>query len=73
MVLLTFLRLLGDFGLFAVGVFRLVFTGRFSQRSLLRQMDRVGVQSLTVVNLCAFFIGMVLVIQIVSLLSRFGA
>jgi phospholipid/cholesterol/gamma-HCH transport system permease protein len=73
MVFLTFLRTVGDFGLFAVGVFRMVLTGRFSHRSFLRQMDRVGVQSLTVVNLCAFFIGMVLVVQIVALLARFGA
>jgi phospholipid/cholesterol/gamma-HCH transport system permease protein len=64
---------LGDFGLFAGDVFKAVLSRRFSLRSFLRQMDRVGVESLTVVNLCSFFIGMVLVVQIVHLLVRFGA
>jgi len=67
------LHALGDFGIFAGDVLRVIFSGRFSLRSFVRQMDRVGVESLTVVNLCSFFIGMVLVVQIAALLTRFGA
>src|SRR5262245_53307963 len=73
MTLLKPLTTLGDFGIFAGGVFRLLVSVLFSSRSFVRQMDRVGVESLTVVNLCSFFIGMVLVIQIAALLTKYGA
>ncbi len=67
------LATVGDFGFFSAGTFRSIALGRFSWRSLIRQMERVGIESLAVVNLCAFFIGMVLVIQIAAMLGRFGA
>lgn len=73
MFLLRPFNALGDFGRFAAGVQTTIIRGRVPLRSVLRQMDRVGVESLTVVNLCAFFISLVLVVQTVSLLSRFGA
>ncbi len=67
------LATVGDFGFFSAGVFRSLARGGVSWRVLIRQMERVGIESLAVVNLCAFFIGMVLVIQIAAMLSRFGA
>lgn len=63
----------GDFGVFAGSVVRRVFRRSWSLREVVIQMQRVGVESLTVVNLCAFFIGMVLVLQSDFLLGRFGA
>lgn len=73
MVFSRHLTALGDFGQFSGEVLRAIFRRRFTGRSVLRQMDRVGVESLTVVNLCAFFIGLVMVIQMASLLKRFNA
>jgi phospholipid/cholesterol/gamma-HCH transport system permease protein len=73
MELLRPLVSLGDFARFSGGVFRALGSRRFSARALIQQMDRVGVESLTVINLCSFFISMVLVIQIAAILSRFGA
>lgn len=69
----SFLYALGDFAIFAVQVARRVFSRRYTLDSLLAQMRRVGVDSLTVVNLCAFFIGLVMVLQSAFLLARFGA
>lgn len=64
---------LGEFAGYCLEVLRSGATGGFSYRALRQQFYRVGVESLTVVNLCAFFIGMVLVIQTESMLRRFGA
>ena len=63
----------GDFGIFSGGVFRRIAVRKTLSGELLRQMYRVGVNSLSVVDLCAFFIGLVLVLQTSSLLARFGA
>ncbi len=67
------LIVLGDFGVFAGGTLSRVFSRRYALRSVTEQMYRVGVESLTVVNLCAFFIGLVLVLQSYFVLARFGA
>jgi len=72
-MMVRFFAPIGEFTHFGGGVFKAVLSRRFSLRALLQQMDRVGVESLTVINLCAFFISMVLVIQIASLLAWFGA
>ncbi len=64
---------LGDFFQFCGSTFRAAVTRRLSGRGFIRQMDRVGVESLTVINLCSFFISLVLVVQIAAILSRFGA
>ena len=69
----TFLTALGDFAIFSSQVLKRAFSRRYTFESLLRQMHRVGVESLTVVNLCAFFIGLVMVLQSAFLLERFGA
>ena len=69
----NFLTTIGDFAFFSADVLRRVFSCRYTWRSLVDQMYRVGVESLTVVNLCAFFIGLVMVLQSTFLLARFGA
>ncbi len=69
----SFFSAFGEFGVFAVLVLSRVFSGRYSFRALTHQMHRIGVESLTVVNLCAFFIGLVMVVQTQSMLKRFGA
>jgi phospholipid/cholesterol/gamma-HCH transport system permease protein len=68
----------GDFGIFSAAVLRRVasrrtFVHRGGFHDLVAQMHRVGVESLTVVNLCALFIGFVLVLQTAYLLSKFAA
>ncbi|HLU50145.1 MAG TPA: ABC transporter permease, partial [Planctomycetota bacterium] len=68
-----FLTALGDFGAFACRVAGGFLPGRMRASSTLRQMHRLGVESLTVVNLCAFAIGVVMVLQSAALLSRYGA
>jgi phospholipid/cholesterol/gamma-HCH transport system permease protein len=69
----SFLSSLGDFAIFSNQVTRRVFSRRYTPKSLVDQMQRIGVESLTVVNLCAFFIGLVLVLQTYYMLARFGA
>lgn len=69
----SFFSAMGGLACFAALVLRRAFTGRYSRRSLTQQMQRIGVDSLTVVNLCAFFIGLVMVVQTQAMLKRFGA
>ncbi|MBI4604099.1 MAG: ABC transporter permease [Planctomycetes bacterium] len=69
----SFFSSLGELFVYAAVVARRVFSRRYSWGSLVHQMHRIGVESLTVVNLCAFFIGLVLVVQTQSMLKRFGA
>lgn len=64
---------LGDFVFFSLSVVRKAFGGRYSFRSCVEQMHRIGVESLSVVNLCTLFIGLVLVLQTAAQLTRFGA
>lgn len=68
-----FLISVGDFGIFSGGVFKRISFRKVRSGELLKQMYQVGVNSLSVVDLCAFFIGLVLVLQTSSLLARFGA
>ena len=68
-----FLTSVGDFGIFSGSVFTRISRLQVRSGELLRQMYRVGVGSLSVVDLCALFIGLVLVLQTSSQLARFGA
>jgi phospholipid/cholesterol/gamma-HCH transport system permease protein len=68
-----FFVFLGEFADFSRRVVRRMFSRGFSLGTLTSQMHRIGVDSLTVVNLCAFFIGPVLVIQSQEMLKRYGA
>jgi len=63
----------GEFFCYSFDVARKFFSRRYSLAACTSQMYRVGVESLSVVNLCAFFIGLVLVVQTASMLARFGA
>ena len=68
-----FLTVFGEFAIFLLRTLSHTFSRRYRWRSLLQQMSRIGVESLTVVNLCAFFIGLVMVLQSAYLLAKFGA
>jgi phospholipid/cholesterol/gamma-HCH transport system permease protein len=67
------LTALGEFGIFSGSVLKRFAVRRGEFQDLVRQMHRVGVESLTVVNMCAFFIGLVFVLQTSYLLAKFGA
>ena len=69
----SFFCALGQFGSYTASVGSRLFQRSYSPRELLVQMHRIGVESLTVVNLCAFSIGLVMVVQTAHLLSRFNA
>jgi len=64
---------LGDFCIFSTGAIARLFGPTARSREGLRQAHRLGVDSLTVVNLCCFFIGLVLVLQTGVVLARYGA
>jgi phospholipid/cholesterol/gamma-HCH transport system permease protein len=69
-------RFFREFGRFALVLWRLLrWTPRrpWDVRELLRQMVRVGVDSLPVILLTAMFTGMVLALQTFTVLVRFGA
>lgn len=68
-----FFSTLGELAGFSALVVKRTITRGCSLRALTQQMHRIGVESLTVVNLCAFFIGLVMVVQTQSMLKRFGA
>jgi phospholipid/cholesterol/gamma-HCH transport system permease protein len=68
-----FFSALGQFAGYSAQVIRRIFTRRYSLSSVTYQMHRIGIESLTVVNLCSFFIGLVLVVQTAGMLTRFGA
>ena len=60
---------LGDFALFARALFPRLLGEEARSKEGLRQAQRLGVDSLTVVNLCCFFIGLVLVLQTAAVLA----
>ncbi len=69
-------RSLEEFGRFFLTLWRvLVWTPRppYDWRELLRQMQRVGVDSVPVILLTAMFTGMVLALQTFNVLARFNA
>jgi phospholipid/cholesterol/gamma-HCH transport system permease protein len=64
---------LGDFGLLGVQTWRAAFARRFPTREVWIQFEAVAVRSLTIVAITALFTGMVLALQTVVSLARFGA
>ena len=68
-----FFATLGDFSNYSLKVVGRIFSRRHHVSGFMEQMHRIGVESLTVVNLCSFFISLVLVVQTADLLARFGA
>jgi len=71
-VILRVLESIGEFGAFVGRTFAILFRSPPRLRHILDQMDRTGVGSLTIVNVCAIFTGMVLTLQTAYGLSRFG-
>lgn len=69
----SFFSSLGAFAIYSLRVLKRVGSGGYGARSVADQMHRIGVESLSVVNLCAFAIGVVLVVQTSELLARFSA
>lgn len=69
----VFFSSLGQFNKYALLVLRRFFSRRYSLSAVTYQMHRIGVESLSVVNLCSFVIGLVFVVQIAAMMARFGA
>ncbi len=64
---------LGGIVLVAAESGRHLLRGRIEWRPLLAQLEQVGVKSLSVVNLTAIFVGMVMALQLGTFLAKFGA
>ena len=64
---------LGDFALLAGRTARAAFSRRFPLRDVLFQFEAIAVRSLPIVAFTALFTGMVLALQTVVSLARFGA
>ncbi len=63
----------GEFALLSGQTFRAVLRGKFPVRETLLQFDSIVVRSTAIVTLTALFTGMVLALQTVVSLTRFGA
>jgi phospholipid/cholesterol/gamma-HCH transport system permease protein len=72
-VALALFREAGGMGLLAGRVVASVLTGRLDGRELLRNLYKMGTQSLPIVALTAFFTGGIMVIQSGIFVRRFGA
>ena len=68
-----FFTTIGNFSRYTLKIVPRIFSRKYDFDTLLAQMHRIGVESLTVVNLCSFCIGLVIVVQTIALLTRFGA
>lgn len=67
-----FLNYLGGLSLLAAETFRSIFRDRLNFRETVNQFEMVGVRSLSLTNLIAIFTGMVLAVQFIVGLKRFG-
>lgn len=63
----------GDFSRLGLRTLRAGFARRFPLREVIRQFEAVAVRSLSIVAITALFTGMVLALQTVVSLARFGA
>jgi phospholipid/cholesterol/gamma-HCH transport system permease protein len=70
---LALFREAGGMGLLAWRVFLATLTGNFDARETLRNLNKMGVDSLPIVILTAFFTGGIMVIQSGIFVKRFGA
>jgi len=71
--LLQLVETCGRFARLVSATTRAVFRARLPVREVVRQMEAIGVRSLTIVVLTALFTGMVLALQTGIALARFGA
>src|SRR5262245_48718731 len=70
---LSLFREAGGMGLLAGRVFSSLLRGRIEWRELVRNLHKMGVQSVPIVGLTAFFTGGIMVIQSGIFVKRFGA
>lgn len=63
----------GRFGLLSLATLAAVFRRGFPAREVLVQFEAIAARSTTIVSITAFFTGMVLALQTVNALGRFGA
>jgi len=68
-----FLRACGEIGELSFAAARLGIQSRRDLALVGEQLDQIGVRSLSIVNLTATFMGMVLALQMGSFLAKFGA
>lgn len=68
-----FLTTLGDLALLSATAFRQALRPPFEWRLVAEQLDQIGVRSLSIVNLTAVFMGMVLALQLGVFMAKFGA
>jgi phospholipid/cholesterol/gamma-HCH transport system permease protein len=68
-----FLRATGEIAELSVAAARLGIRSRRDLALVVEQLDQVGVRSLSIVNLTAMFMGMVLALQMGNFLAKFGA
>jgi phospholipid/cholesterol/gamma-HCH transport system permease protein len=68
-----FLRACGEIGELSFAVARLGIQSRRDLALVGEQLDQIGVRSLSIVNLTAMFMGMVLALQMGNFLAKFGA
>ncbi len=64
---------IGDITILAYNGVKGIFTPPFNLRLIIREMDSIGVKSLFLISIIAFFIGMVLSLQTIYGLGLFGA
>lgn len=67
-----FVNLVGGVGVVMYQTMRSLFTERVEWKEIIRQFYSIGIKSLSLVNLIAVFTGMVMALQFVVGLSRFG-
>lgn len=68
----NFVEFVGGVGLLTVNMVRCFFTEHVDWREVVRQVYSIGVQSLALVSLIAIFTGMVMALQFIVGLNRFG-
>lgn len=67
------LSTLGAYGVFFWRITLGIFSGTWSRRDLLDQLERIGVNSIVVVSITSAFTGMVMAVQTLDQFVRFGA
>lgn len=68
----SLVEFMGGVGILTLDTVRSLFRERLNSRDIVRQLQQVGVQSLSLVSLIAIFTGMVMALQFIVGLSRFG-
>lgn len=70
---IDFARMIGEFFIYIMQIFKALFTPKFYYKELLKQLQEIGFYSLPVVGMTAIFTGAVLALQSYTGFSRFNA